>query len=248
MKNEAHARIKINQLLSEAGWRFFDDEQGTANILLENHVKISQVEIDAWGNDYEKIKKGALDFLLVDSDNKPICVLEAKKESIHPLSAKEQARKYANTVGAQYIILSNGIIHYLWDLKKGNPKPIYKFPSANEIGAIKIWNPDRATLVNEIVAVDYIASIQMPDYTERPGWTGSIETSTDFIWNNGLRFLRYYQLNAIKALQKAVSGGKDRFLFEMATGTGKTLTAAGVIKLFLRSKNARRVLFLVDRC
>jgi hypothetical protein len=26
MKNEAHARIKINQLLSEAGWRFFDQD------------------------------------------------------------------------------------------------------------------------------------------------------------------------------------------------------------------------------
>src|ERR1017187_1673605 len=33
----------------------------------------------------------------------------------------------------------------------------------------------------------------------------------------------------------------------MATGTGKTLTAAAIIKLFLRTKNAYRVLFLVDR-
>lgn len=33
----------------------------------------------------------------------------------------------------------------------------------------------------------------------------------------------------------------------MATCTGKTLTAAAVIKLFLRTGNARRVLFLVDR-
>ena len=33
----------------------------------------------------------------------------------------------------------------------------------------------------------------------------------------------------------------------MATGTGKTLTAAAVIKLFLRTGNASRVLFLVDR-
>ncbi len=48
-------------------------------------------------------------------------------------------------------------------------------------------------------------------------------------------------------LQQSVKDGKDRFLFEMATGTGKTLTAAAVIKLFLRSRNARRVLFLVDR-
>ena len=49
-------------------------------------------------------------------------------------------------------------------------------------------------------------------------------------------------MNAIKALQRAVKDDKDRFLFEMATGTGKTLTAAAVIKLFLRSGNANREL------
>ncbi len=246
-KNEAHARIKINQLLQEAGWRFFDDENRKANILLENHVRISEQQIDAWGNDYEKVKGGSLDFLLVDSNNKPICVLEAKKESLHPLIAKEQARKYAKTVGSQFIILSNGIVHYLWNLEKGNPKPIFKFPSPNEIGAIKEWNPDRQALSSDPVSIDYIASIQMPDYAERPEWNGSVEASKDFIWNNGLRFLRHYQLKAVKQLQKAVAKGKDRFLYEMATGTGKTLTAAAVIRLFLRTKNARRVLFLVDR-
>jgi type I restriction enzyme, R subunit len=247
MSKEATARIKINKLLEEAGWRFFDEEKGPANILLENHVKINQQEIDAWGNDYEKTKAGSLDFLMVDSNNKPICVLEAKKESLHPLIAKEQARKYANTVSAQFIILSNGIVHYLWDLKKGNPKTIYTFPSAAEIGAIKEWNPDRNVLANEPVADDYIVAVQMPDYKERPGWKGSIEKSNNFIWSNALRFLRKYQLNAIEHLQKAVKDGKDRFLFEMATGTGKTLTAAAIIRLFLRTQNARRVLFLVDR-
>ena len=174
-------------------------------------------------------------------------MLEAKKEGLHPLVAKEQARKYAKTVGAQFIILSNGIIHYLWNLEKGNPKPIFKFPSPKEIGAIKEWNPDRAALINEPVDDDFIAIVQMPDYAERPGWNGSVENSKDFIWRNGLRFLRHYQKKAIKKLQKAVANGKDRFLFEMATGTGKTLTSAGVIRLFLRTENARRVLFLVDR-
>lgn len=247
MKNEAHARIKINQLLEEAGWRFFDDEEGKANILLENYVKITQKDIDAWGNDFEQTKSGSLDFLLLDNHSKPICVLEAKKESLHPLVAKEQARKYAKTVGAQYVILSNGIVHYFWDITKGNPKPIFKFPSPSEIGAIKEWNPNREALANDEVGIDYIASIQLPDYAERPEWKGSVEASKDFIWTNGLRFLRHYQLDAIKHLQKAVSEGKDRFLFEMATGTGKTLTSAAVIRLFLRTQNARRVLFLVDR-
>jgi type I restriction enzyme R subunit len=247
MANEAHARIKINKLLEEAGWRFFDTEEGPANILLENHVKITQREIDAWGEDYEKTKSGSLDFLLVNDHNKPICVLEAKKESLHPLVAKEQARKYAKTVGAQFIILSNGIIHYLWNLEKGNPKPVFKFPSPKEIGAIKEWNPDRNALVNEPIGEDFIAIVQMPDYALRPGWNGSVEKSKDFIWRNGLRFLRHYQQKAIHKLQEAVAKGQDRFLFEMATGTGKTLTSAGVIRMFLRTENARRVLFLVDR-
>lgn len=33
----------------------------------------------------------------------------------------------------------------------------------------------------------------------------------------------------------------------MATGTGKTLLSAAIIKMFIRSNNADRVLFLVDR-
>jgi len=79
-------------------------------------------------------------------------------------------------------------------LKKGNPKPIFKFPSPKEIGAIKEWNPDRDALVSEKVGTNYIVAVQMPDYAARPRWNGSIEKSKDFIWNNGLRFLRDYQL------------------------------------------------------
>ena len=137
MKNEAHARIKINKLLEEAGWRFFDNEEGKANILLENHVKISQKEIDAWGNDYEKTKNGSLDFLLVDSNNKPICVLEAKKESLHPLVAKEQARKYAKSVGARYVILSNVIVNYFGTRQKETPNRFINFLRLRKLEQLK---------------------------------------------------------------------------------------------------------------
>ncbi len=59
--------------------------------------------------------------------------------------------------------------------------------------------------------------------------------------------MRPYQLKAIQSLQRSAETGNDRFLFEMATGTGKTLVSAAVIKLFLRTGNAKRILFLVDR-
>ncbi len=66
MKNEAHARIKINKLLEESAWRFFDSKQGKANICLENNVKIKEQDFDEFGNNFEKTKNGKIDFLLLD--------------------------------------------------------------------------------------------------------------------------------------------------------------------------------------
>ncbi len=94
---EAKARIKINKLLEEAGWRFFDDENGEANIQLEPNVKIKKEDINSQGDNFEMTKDGYIDYLLLDQDGKASVVLEAKKESINPLSAKDQARKYART-------------------------------------------------------------------------------------------------------------------------------------------------------
>jgi len=42
MQKEAKARIKINNLLQEAGWRFFDDENGKANIVLPTFRSFNQ--------------------------------------------------------------------------------------------------------------------------------------------------------------------------------------------------------------
>ncbi|WP_408648698.1 DEAD/DEAH box helicase family protein [Tumidithrix elongata] len=101
-------------------------------------------------------------------------------------------------------------------------------------------------LVDEVIDDNYVVLTQYPNYENDAGWKNELERAS-FIEKNKLRFLRGYQKQAIAALQDAVQAGKERFLFQMATGTGKTLTSAAVIKLFLRTGNARRVLFLVDR-
>lgn len=247
MSKEANSRIKINKLLEEAGWRFFDNENGQANISLENNVKITQQFIDELGEDFEKIKNGFIDYLLLDEHKYPVCVLEAKKEEIPPLMAKEQARTYAKSKKVRYIILSNGNLHYFWDLEKGNPQPITRFPSPESFEKRKeSIRPDTARLIYESIEEDYVALTQNPTYSKDPQYLNP-ETRNSFIKENKLRFLRQYQIRAIKSIQRNVKNGKERFLFEMATGTGKTLTSAAVIKLFLRTGNATRVLFLVDR-
>lgn len=47
---EAKARIKINKLLEESGWRFFDHATGKANIVLEPMVKLTKAAVDALGD------------------------------------------------------------------------------------------------------------------------------------------------------------------------------------------------------
>jgi type I restriction enzyme R subunit len=243
---EAKARIKINKLLEESGWRFFDDAKGKANIVLEPKVKLTQAVMDALGENFETASSGFIDFLLLDAQGFPLIVLEAKAEDKTPLIGKEQARKYAKSQNCRFVILSNGNLHYFWDLEQGSPAVITRFPAPDSVKALHHFQPSPDKLVNEPVGRDYIALTQMPGYANEAGWKSEAERKA-FIAKNRLRFMREYQLRAVRSIQQAVKDGKSRFLFEMATGTGKTLTAAAVIKLFLRTGNAHRVLFLVDR-
>ena len=243
---EATARIKINKLLEAAGWRFFVDGKSPANIQLEPHITIKTQDLDALGENFEKSSKGFIDFLLLNEKGFPFIVLEAKSEDKSPLVGKEQARKYARSQNCRFIILSNGNLHYFWDLERGNPYLITSFPTPTSVLGYQKTVPDPKRLVEEAVDDDYLVLTQRPGYAAEATWKNEAERP-GFIDANSLRFLRPYQKKAIVALQRAIKDGKDRFLFEMATGTGKTLTAAAVIKLFLRTGNARRVLFLVDR-
>ncbi|MDO9319572.1 MAG: DEAD/DEAH box helicase family protein [Gammaproteobacteria bacterium] len=243
---EATARIKINKLLEEAGWRFFQDGSALANIRLEPSVTIKSSDLDALGENFEKGSKGFVDFLLLDAKGFPLLVLEAKAENKNPLIGKEQARKYAKSQNCRFVILSNGNLHYFWDLERGSPYVITSFPTPDSVTGYQKVTPDPQRLIEEHVDKDYIVRTQRPNYQSEAAWQNEAERP-GYIQTNKLRFLRPYQLKAIQSLQAAVGDGKDRFLFEMATGTGKTLTAAAVIKLFLRSGNVRRVLFLVDR-
>jgi len=232
MSKEAQARLKINKLLEESEWVLVDTDSQKSNVRVETFIRE--------GN------RGFIDYVLLDSKGFPLVVVEAKNEEKDPLVGKEQSRNYAKSIHARFIILTNSNVHYLWDIERGNPTIINKFPTQITLQGFSAYKPKKDLIINEDLGIDYLVKTQYPNFDKDPEYLNE-NTRKDFIEKNRLIFLRPYQLGAIKSIQESIKNGNDRFLFEMATGTGKTSTSAGVIKLFLRTENAKRILFLVDR-
>ena len=225
--SETNARIIIDKLLRESGWTLPGDD-GVVNV-------DTAVTNDA----------GEADYVLYDSSDFPLCIIEAKKELKSPLEGKEQARKYANALNCRFVVLSNSVSHYFWDIEQGNPNLITVFPSQEELESTKTnFNPSRQE--TEEIDADYIAKTQFPNFDKHPDYLDE-KKRDEFLENNKLRLLRDYQLQAVRIVQSGVAEGQNRFLLEMATGTGKTLTSSAIIKMFLRNYGVKRVLFLVDR-
>ena len=170
---------------------------------------------------------GRADYVLMGAHG-PLCVLEAKREDLDPYDAKEQARAYAENMKAPFVILSNGREHWFWNYERAGERDAYRIerlPSLKDLERTRLKNlqPPRP-LMTEVVTPDYLARYK-PDVK-----------------------LRRYQINALDAIGAEFDArGKRKFLLEMATGTGKTLLCAALIRRFLASRNAERVLFIVDR-
>jgi type I restriction enzyme R subunit len=185
-----------------------------------NLLDAHQVRLELSGPD------GRADYVLCGRRG-PLCVLEAKREDVDPYNAKEQGRGYAENLKAPFVILSNGREHWFWNYTR-NGRDAYRIerlPSLADLERLRLKNlqPPRA-LMSEVITPDYLQRFR-PD-----------------------RKLRRYQIKAMDTVSQQFDGqGRRGFLLEMATGTGKTLLCAALIRRFLATRNAERVLFIVDR-
>jgi len=171
---------------------------------------------------------GRVDYLLKDKLGRVLCVLEAKREYLDPYDAKEQARGYAENLKAPFVILSNGREHWFWNYERADQRDAYRIerlPSREDLERVRLKNlqPPRP-LQSEIISPEYLRRLKH-DLT-----------------------LRRYQIRAMDEIAGLFdTKGLRKFLLEMATGTGKTLLCAALIRRFLTTRNAERVLFIVDR-
>ena len=234
MSTEAEARAIIDNLLASKGWNLFDNNGMHKNVALEQGHRSGQ-----GGQKFT-------DYLLLDKYNRPMVLIEAKKVSYNLNSAKSQAMDYARELGLTHFYLSNGKEHRFCAVNDGVLKTVDSFMSYEELENIVNNNVEETKLWDENLDSTILAEIKEPKIQNNPKFI-DVDMRASYLKRNKLINLRPYQLNAVKAIVESAKEGNYRFLLEMATGTGKTLTCAGIIELFLKTGNAHRVLFLVDR-
>jgi len=206
MPTEADTRIVIDRLLREAGWD------------IENKSLVSTEEPAA---------DGRADYLLKNHRTQPLAVVEAKRFSIDPYSAKKQTKEYAVGLTAPFILLSNGREHYFWDYENGDARPVLGFPTQPDLERrANLRLHRRGDVASSLLAIPYPSRFRFKgeDVDARP-----------------------YQIRCLEAADNALISGRRRMLFEMATGTGKTLTIAMLMKRWFQAAAISRVLFLADR-
>ncbi len=201
-----------------------------SRILIDRALEFSKWDLlDPQQVEFEThTSSGRADYLLKDKNGRVLCVLEAKREDVDPYDAKEQGRGYAENLKAPFVILSNGREHWFWNYERKDERDAYRIerlPSREELERVRFKNmqPPKP-LGSEIV---------------RPGYLQQFRSDL---------LLRGYQIGAMDEVAKQFDAERRRkFLLEMATGTGKTLLCAALIRRFLNTRNAERVLFIVDR-
>ncbi|RBN51405.1 DEAD/DEAH box helicase family protein [Flavobacterium psychrolimnae] len=172
--------------------------------------------------------KGFVDYVLWGDNGLPLAVVEAKS-TIHSASkGKHQATLYADclekSTGQRPIIFySNGFETHIWEDTFYQDRKIQGFYTKEEL---------------QVLIERRFARKDLREFGVNTNIAG-----------------RYYQLEAIKRVaehlvttnQNKLRGTSRKALLVMATGSGKTRTAAAMVDMFTKCNWAKRILFLADR-
>lgn len=194
--NEARARILIDAQLSALGWDTKDTDSVRYEVVVRDGTRA--------------------DYVLCDRNGRSLAVIEAKRFSVNPGDAAEQAKRYAEQLGVPYVFLSNGDEVRFWEWQtEAYPHAVKTFFKQSDL--------------------------------ERRFATRQVRRDPMGVTIDRRIVERDYQISCIDTLCREIGAGRRKLLVEMATGTGKTRTAAAFIKRLFEASAITRVLFLVDR-
>lgn len=233
---EQLARQAIDAALAAAGWLVQDRLE--ANLHAGRGVAVREFKLERG--------HGFADYLLF-VDGRAVGVLEAKKGG-EPLRAHErQAERYSDGLPAT---LDAPV----------KPLPFLYLSNGAETLFANLLDPDTRT--REVFAVhqpetlaEWLHAETLHHWVQSTGAYTAADDTKPSTLRARLRALpelqrgRLYpnQIQAITNLERSFRDNRPRALVQMATGSGKTITAVSAIYRLIKFGGARRVLFLVDR-
>lgn len=224
MPPEAEARKKIDRQLEQAGWVVQDYKE--RNITAALGVAIREFPT----------KNGPADYLLY-VDCRAIGVIEAKPEG-HTLTGVEiQSDKYTAGLPTDLPRWTHAAF------KQFNRKPCLPFAYEStgvETQFTSHLDPEpRSREIFTFHRPEELQRLAELDTQLRTSLQDMPELNTERLWD--------IQIRAVSNLETSLSQNRPRALIQMATGSGKTFTAATFCYRLIKFANAKRILFLVDR-
>jgi len=163
---------------------------------------------------------GKVDYVLWGDDGKPLAVVEAKRTSRDPRVGQNQAKLYADCLEAAH-----------------KQRPIIFYTNGFETW---IWD-DVEYAPRKIFG--FYKKDELELLIQRRSTRSSVSDAaidTEIVE-------RYYQVEAIRSVARVLENRGREALLVMATGSGKTRTAAALVDVLSKCNWAKRILFLADR-
>lgn len=235
--SEADTRRIIDQQLRAAGW-----EADTTALTFANGARAQKgknLAIAEWPT-----ATGPADYVLF-AGLEALGVIEAKKLSVDVPEVLKQAQRYAKGLVLDAVSRPAGgpweggiAVPFLFAT---NSRPYLKQIESKS----GIWFRDARKDRNLPRALDGWRSPEgLLALLKQDAAASDSKLDTE---PTGYLDLRDYQILAIRAVEQAIARGQRACLLAMATGTGKTRTAIGLVYRLLKAQRFRRILFLVDR-
>lgn len=244
---EAQTRKIIDEKLRAVGW-----EVDTENLTYAKGAKPEKGKnraISEWPTNSTTGKRGYADYALFVGE-KLVGIVEAKRAHKNVSSVIDgQCKAYAKMIREEdqkYVVKKYGEYYVPFLFATNGREYVKQFETQSGIwflDARESFNVPRALLGWK--SPDNLMQELEKDIAEADKTLAT--TGYELLENKDGLGLRYYQIEAIKAAEKAIADGQSSVLLAMATGTGKTRTVLGMIYRFLTSKRFKRILYLVDR-
>jgi type I restriction enzyme, R subunit len=222
LAREAKARINIDRQLEAAGWVVQHADR--ANVTAGPGVAVREFVLEKG--------HGRIDYLLF-LGGQPAGVIEAKPEGTTLVEVEHQSGKYVDGLPE-------------WIKPPVYPLPFIYESTGTETRFTNGYDPDaRSRRVFTFHRPETLAewARQIGANPEAPTFRARLRTmpvlDNPRLWE--------VQATAIRNLEESLRADRPRALIQMATGSGKTFTAANISYRLIKHADAKRILFLVDR-